>query len=130
MKKMLGLRVSAKISYFAKLAARERLMSINEFVEHALWEAIQTPEEPDYDNAFTPPAQMVPGRFEGLYDDDEAVRFYLLGSMQPDLFNPDEARLWKLLTGGIERAGQTLTIEAFTAAYDGVNVDKTHLERE
>lgn len=129
MKKLMGLRLSPTIGYYAKLAARERLMSVNAFVEQALWNEIQKEEEPDYGTALKRPSPVLPGRFEGLWNDDEATRFYLLGEMRPDLFSPAEARLHKLLTGSIEHAGVKVTLQSFCEAFNHPMVDKTHLQR-
>lgn len=124
-KKLMGLRLSPKIGYLIRLAARERGVSINVFVEQALWEAIQRGEEPNYGTEFVPPTAQVPRRFEGCWDDDPAIRFRLLATVHPELLTQDERRLWNLLIG---RLGMDFSSGQFLAAYNDVSVYKTHLD--
>lgn len=92
-------RLNPRIHYLAELAARYQQRTLSGFIEWAVTRAL-TPEvmqDDEHDVSEPRPLWM-----EGMWDVDEADRFYLLGS-RPDLMTIEQQALWKLLSEKLSR---------------------------
>jgi hypothetical protein len=91
----LTVRIDAKVHWLASYAALEQGMTLAEFVEDALTQALSLPsmqkDEPTYGTEFEAPESL---RNEGLWDDDEATRFFHIAVNHPGWLSRSEQKLW------------------------------------
>jgi hypothetical protein len=113
-------RLDPKLFYLAGLAAKEQQRTLSNFIEwavrHALTAEVMLEDEPTpgTEPTFKKPAPLWN---EGLWDVDEADRFFLLGS-RPDLMSDSELTLWKLLTEKLSRKNGKFNLQQFRELWD------------
>lgn len=126
--KTVGVRLDPKINYLAELAARYQQRSLSSFIEWAVTRALTVAamhdDEPTCGTEFNT-EEPLPLWMEGMWDVDEADRFYLLGS-RPDLMTIDEQRMWKLFQ--ICDTGGDKSIRAFRDFWNHPMIDTAHLQ--
>jgi hypothetical protein len=66
---------------------------------------------------------------EGLWDEDEATRMFMLATNHPSLNGP-QTRLWTLLSGSILANGKKLNLKTFREYYSDPSIDTKHLQTE
>ena len=128
--KTVGVRLDPKINYLAELAARYQHRTLSGFIQwavtRALTPAVMQEDEPSVTEP-TGPMESRPLWLEGLWDVDEADRFYLLGS-RPDLMTIDEQRLWKFFGMHQDHIGETINLKAFREFWNNPGINTTHLQ--
>ena len=93
-----SVRLDPKIAYLAELAARYQQRTLSSFIEWCVRQTLKqgnVNDEPSY--SYDVPLKQ-PLWCEGLWDVDEADRFFLLASAHPDWLTSDEQCLWKLIS--------------------------------
>lgn len=122
----LNMRLDPKLKYLATMAAKYQDRTLSNFIEEAIKRALQ----PGGVNAYDGPPAELPLWGEGLWDEDEATRFYLLATVQPGLLNGPQARLWALLSGSLMKNFGKITLKRFVEYYNSPVIDKKHLQVE
>ena len=127
-----SIRLEPRVRYLVEIAARDQQRTLSSFIETVIRKALTVGfnEEPMYGTAFANPLTPKPMWGEGLWDEDQADRLFLLATTRHDLLTLAEQRLWKLLSEGILFGGKTLNIQNFRASFHDALVDKAHLESE
>ncbi|WP_263351781.1 hypothetical protein [Acidicapsa acidisoli] len=126
-----GVRVDPKVRYLAEIAAREQQRSVSSFIEWAIRKILTegSPSiEPGTGPMIDPTKQPKPMWGDGLWDVDEADRFFLLATMRSDLLTISEQRLWKLFHLG--NPTQDKNIATFREFWNSPSIDTTHLKAE
>lgn len=118
----LFMKIDPKLKYLAEIAARDEDRSLSGFVDRALRLALETKgkrdnDEPNVSEPVAPPANQLLW-FEGIYDEDEATRFFKLAVSRHDLLSVGEQLLWKLLTDKLSENGGKITLKRFIALWD------------
>jgi hypothetical protein len=93
-----SVRLEPKTAYLAELAARYQQRTLSSFIEWCVRQTLKgsnMSDEPSYNHDL--PLEQ-PLWCEGLWDVDEADRFFLLASAHPDWLTNDEQCLWKLIS--------------------------------
>jgi hypothetical protein len=122
-------RLDPKIRYLAEIGAREHQRTLSSFIEWAVRRALtvkgmsEDEPSPGHWPATAPPLWM-----EGLWDVDEADRFFLLASGRPELLTISEQRLWKLFTMHMEYTDTSITIQAFREFWNDPSINTSHLK--
>jgi hypothetical protein len=124
-------RLDPKLRYLAEIGAREQQRTLSSFIEWAVRRAL-TPaamweDEPEVSEPVGP-FQPKPMWMEGLWDVDEADRFFLLAAARHDLLTIPEQRLWKLFTMHTEYTGAKITIQAFREFWNDPSINTSHLK--
>lgn len=123
-------RLAPKIRYIAEIAAREKDHTLSSFIEWALRRVLTQGDildEPTYGPNFDGSRQTPPMWGEGLWDVDEADRFYLLATARKDLLTLDEQRLWKFFAMHQEHIGETINLKAFREFWNNPSINTSHL---
>jgi hypothetical protein len=127
-----AVRLDPKLRYLVRLAAEDQQRTVSNFIEYVIRRALTEGfnEEPQYGEDFTQPLPPKPMWGEGLWDEDQADRLFLLATGRRDLMTVPEQRLFKLLSESIALTGLKLTVQNFRTSFHNALVDKTHLENE
>jgi hypothetical protein len=120
----LNMRINPKLKYLAEVLAKYQDRTLSNFIEAAITRALTDVDEDYGSHAQEAPLPMWG---EGLWDDDEATRFFMLAVSYPELLNAAQARLWTLLTGAMMKNHQKITLKQFVAYYNSPSIDKKHL---
>jgi hypothetical protein len=123
----LNMRIDPKLKFLAELAARESQRTLSGFIEWAIKRAL-TPgamqeDEPNVSE------QPKPLWMEGLWDVDEADRFFKLASRQ-DLMSIEQQRFFKFFMLHMEYTGKKATLKAFREFWNTPGIDTKHLKTE
>jgi hypothetical protein len=89
----ISVRLEPRVRYLLELAAREQQRTLSNFIEWAIYRALTPAAMEEEINATV--YRKLPLWYEGLWDVDDADRFYLLALHRPGLLTDDEQRLWK-----------------------------------
>jgi hypothetical protein len=125
----LNMRIDPKLKYLAEKLAKYQQRSLSNFIEGAIRRALTDVEheEPNYGGGVPSPKEQKPMWGEGLWDDDEAKRFYNLATNYPRLLNPAQKGLWTLLSGSILKNHGKLSRELLVKYYNDPAIDRKHL---
>jgi len=117
-------RLDPKIRYLAEIAAREQQRTLSSFIEWAIRRALtaKAMSDDEYSSTVAPPLWM-----EGMWDVDEADRFFLLASGRSDLLTLSEQRLWKFFAMHQEHIGARISIQAFRDFWNNPSVNTSHM---
>lgn len=118
----LNMRIDPKLKYLADLAAKYTDRSLSHFIEDAIKQAL-APERITSDEVLS----ELPLWGEGLWDEDEATRLFMLATMRPTLLNLPKMRLWTMLSGAMVKNDGKITLKRFVEWYNSPVIDKKHL---
>jgi hypothetical protein len=127
------MRISPRLLYLAKIAARYQDITLSGFFENAITQALapeQVLEESTPGTEFAAPETALPLWGEGLWDEDEATRFFMLATFDPRLLNTPQSRLWTLLSGSLMKNKGKITLRDFKEYYYSPSIDTKHLRIE
>lgn len=118
----LFMKIDPKLKYLAEIAARDEDRSLSGFVDRALRLALETKGQRDnadlnVSEPVAPPAPQ-PLWLEGIWDEDEATRFFKVAASRYDLLSVGEQLLWKLLTDKLSENGGKITLKRFIVLWD------------
>jgi hypothetical protein len=130
----LNMRISPRLLYLAKIAARYQDITLSSFLENAITAAL-VPERVFEDDAMPgtevpAPKAALPLWGDGLWDEDEATRFFLLAIFDSSLLNTPQSRLWTLLSGSLMKNKGKITLRDFKEYYYSSSIDTKHLQIE
>ncbi len=131
----ISVRIDPKIRYLAELGAREKQRTLSSFVEWAIRKALtlksMSEEEPNYGPTFSTEQPPLPLWNDGLWDVDEADRFFHLAMARHDLLTIPEQRLWKLLSGSIALNNDgKIDLKTFREYWNSPHINTAHLKTE
>ena len=117
-----SMKIDPKLKYLAAVAAKDEGRTLSGFVDRALRLALETKAqrdnaEPNVSEPVAPSATQ-PLWFEGIYDEDEATRFFKLAESRHDLLSVGEQLLWKLLTNKLSENRGKITLKRFILLWD------------
>ena len=129
----LNMRIDPKLKYLAEIKARFEGKSLSHLIEGAMREYLRdpswTPSE-STSHASVPLPELSPLWQEGLWDEDEATRLFLLAVTDATLLKPAQQRLWTLLSGSILHNKRELSLSTFREYYNSPEIDKAHLDAD
>jgi hypothetical protein len=116
----LNMRIDPKLKYLAEIAAREQERTLTSFIERAVRSAL-TPEsvqEEPTPGTEIKTRRVLPMWMDGLWDVDEADRFFLLATIRPDLLTVAEQTTWKVLCNTLTDKGGEINLSRFRALWN------------
>jgi hypothetical protein len=123
----LTIPITPRLLYLAKIAARYQDLKLLNFIENAITDAL-APERVNTDEPRVD--EDLPLWGEGLWDEDEATRMFMLAVTHPTLLNGPQRNLWTLLSGSILANKRSLNLKTFREYYNNPAIDTKHLQVE
>ncbi len=112
-KTSLTVHIDAKTHWLAYYAARENGLTLAEFVESLIREGItrkaMLADEPNV----SVPRSPEPLWNEGLWDEDEATRFFLVAVSHTDWLSRSESKLWSEYCSEMTRSKKKINLKTF-----------------
>jgi hypothetical protein len=123
------MKIDPKLKYLAETAARDEERTLSGFIDRAIRLALETKRkrddaEPNPGDVLVAPPPPEPLWGEGIWDEDEADRFFKLAVSRHDLLSVPEQRFWKLFQL-CETSGKG--IKAFREFWNHPMIDTKHL---
>jgi hypothetical protein len=125
------MRINPKLKYLAEVAAGYTDRTLSKFIEDAIRQALN-PESmsrhepaPGSKAAASKAAPQLWG--DGLWDEDEATRMFMLAVSHPTLLSGPQKNLWTLLSGSILANKKTLNLKTFREYYNSPSINTSHL---
>lgn len=122
-------RLDPKLRYIAELAGRHQDRTLSSFIEWSVRRVLTSfatlIDEP---SPGTIPSTPLPLWMEGLWDVDEAERFFRLARSHEGLLSIPEQRLWKLFRLHMAHTSREVAIAAFREFWNSPSINTSHLQ--
>jgi hypothetical protein len=113
--------IDEKLLFLAKLAARDKKKTFVEFLEEAIGLALTREamlnDEPATGHAITPSFQA-PLWLESLWDEDDRVRLFNVGTAKRELLAPRQLAIYDYVVNSLIKQGKKVTRKTFVASIE------------